>query len=48
MWQDVREIALGIAEFVRAWEGVEFAFQLDWVGRPRESALGTGLVSGEL
>ena len=47
MWKDVAAAAAAIGEFTMSWDRVELAFDVDYVGRPRSTALGTGLLSGE-
>ena len=47
MWKDVAATAAAIGEFTVSWDRVELAFDVDYVGRPRSMALGTGLLSGE-
>ena len=48
MWKDVAAMAASIGEFIMSWDRVELAFDVDYVGRPRSIALGTGLLSGEM
>ena len=48
MWKDVAAMAAAIGEFIMSWDRVELSFDVDYVGRPRSIALGTGLLSGEM